>query len=158
MNSEIQDTIDLIKRNFNIQVNIKDQGDDCYTILNQYGDEEFTGNMTETLGFLYGVQYAAALPKPRLKTSREAIKEIAKISLGFFPIKDHIKLTLTLKKALSKLSDEDLNEIFNQLRNTINPGLIDYIRDLLYKRELEANKEYQSSTSPNTIKDKKKST
>ena len=39
--------------------------------------------MTEALGFLYGVQYAAALPKPRPKTSREANKEIAKISLGF---------------------------------------------------------------------------
>ena len=150
MNSEIQDTIDLIKRNFNIQVNIKDQGDDCYTILNQYGDEEFTGNMTETLGFLYGIQYTANLLKPkqskRESSQREALHQVTHMAMRFFPIKNNIQVTKTLRQFLSKLPDADLHGLLDQLKNTENPNLQEYIRDLLYKRELEANQELDSNT------------
>lgn len=76
----------------------------------------------------------------------EALYAFTKLAMRFFPIKNHIKVTPTLRQSLNKLPDEDLHEILEQLEGTINPSLQEYIRDLLYKRELEANKEYLSTT------------
>lgn len=82
----------------------------------------------------------------------EALYAFTKLAMRFFPIKNHIQVTTTLRQSLSKLPDEDLHEILEQLEGTRNPSLQEYIRDLLYKRELEANNEYLSSTSPNPNK------
>lgn len=82
----------------------------------------------------------------------EALYAFTKLAMRFFPIKNHIQVTSTLRQSLNKLPDEDLHEILEQLEGTINPSLQEYIRALLYKRELEANKELDSQ--PNTHKSK----
>lgn len=84
----------------------------------------------------------------------EALYAFTKLAMRFFPLKNHIQVTPTLRQSLNKLPDEDLHEILEQLEGSRNPSLQEYIRDLLYKRELEANKEYLSTTArhPNTSK------